>query len=66
MRALRLTEGLQNSKVKERFNFDIPAEIFENAKRFEQNGLIKICDDTISLTAKGFLVSNAVIGSLII
>ncbi|MBQ6264195.1 MAG: radical SAM family heme chaperone HemW [Clostridia bacterium] len=66
MLALRLTEGLQNSKVKERFNFDIPAEIFENAKRFEQNGLIKICDDTISLTAKGFLVSNAVIGSLII
>ena len=66
MLALRLTRGLQNSSVKERFGFDIPAEIFEKAKKYEQNGLVRISGDSISLTPDGFLVSNAVIGNLII
>ena len=66
MLALRLTEGLQNGRVKERYGYDIPAEIFEKAKKYEPCGLVKIRNDSISLTAKGFLLSNTVIGDLII
>ena len=66
MLALRLNEGLQNRKVRERFGFGIPAAIFEKAKKFEQSGLVKIGSDSISLTAKGFLLSNTIIGELII
>ncbi len=65
MLALRLTEGLQDSMAFERFGFHIPERFFEKAKKYEKNGLAEITDNSISLTAKGFLVSNAIIGDLL-
>ena len=65
MLRLRLTEGLKNENVKTRFGFDIPHKMLERARLFERNGLTKVTDSNISLTPKGFLVSNAVISKLL-
>ncbi len=66
MLALRLTEGLQDIRVFERFGFHIPEKIFEKAKKYERNGLMTVDDGSVSLTTRGFLVSNAIIGDLLI
>ncbi len=65
MLRLRLTEGLQNDKMRARFGFDIPHEMLERAGKFEKNGMAKITENSISLTPKGFLVSNAIIADLL-
>lgn len=65
MLALRLGEGLQDGRVFKRFGFHIPSKIIEKAKKYENNGFAVIKDNSISLTAKGFLVSNSIIGELL-
>ena len=65
MLALRLTEGLVFDKYKERFNCSVSDKLIVAAKRLEQQGLCQISDHSISLTVKGFLVSNAVIAYLL-
>lgn len=65
MLRLRLTEGLQNSLVRERFGFDIPQAMFEKAKTFAKNGLAVVDSEKISLTPQGFLVSNSIIAKLL-
>ncbi len=65
MLRLRLTEGLKSENVKARFGFDIPPEMLERAKKFEQNGMAKVTENSISLTSKGFLVSNSIIAELL-
>ncbi len=65
MLALRLSEGLQNKKYKERFGKDIDRSIFKNAGIFANQGLLTVSEDGISLNEKGFLVSNMIISQLI-
>ncbi len=65
MLALRLSEGLQNKKFKERFNKDIDKSIFEKARYFENKGLLTLNEDSIALNEKGFLLSNTIISQLI-
>ncbi len=65
MLRLRLTEGLKSELVKARFGFDIPPEMLERARFFEKNGMAKVTENSISLTPKGFLVSNSIIADLL-
>lgn len=65
MLALRLNEGLVFSSLKERFNRQVSDKFVSAAKQLEKNGLCVVADDSISLTVKGFLVSNSVIAYLI-
>lgn len=64
MLALRLTEGLVFDKFEERFNRPVSKSLITAAKRLEQQGLCVVTDQSVSLTVKGFLVSNAVISYL--
>ncbi len=65
MLRLRLTEGLRNSLVRERFGFDIPQAMFDKAKIFASNGLTVVDNESITLTPKGFLVSNSIITKIL-
>lgn len=65
MLSLRLSRGLIFDEYKARYREEIESELIKKAKRFETAGLV-ICDDKhISLTDKGMLVSNAIIGEFI-
>ncbi len=65
MLALRLTEGLRFDRYQKRFGHTIPDRLVAAAKRLEQQGLCRVSDQAVSLTVKGFLVSNAVISYLL-
>ena len=65
MLALRLTEGLEKNKYKERFGKDIDEGLIKKAHTLEKQGLVTVNTDRISLTVKGFLVSNSVISYLL-
>lgn len=62
---LRLSEGLNFEKYKKRYNKEIPKSFIEKAKEFEAHSLAKVTEQAVSLTAEGFLVSNAIISALI-
>ncbi len=64
MLALRLNEGLQNEKYKQRFGRNIDEALLKKARALEKEGLVRVTTDTVSLTVKGFLVSNSVISYL--
>lgn len=65
MLRLRLSEGLINEDYKKRFGNDIPLKYYENSRKYTKCGLV-ICDKIgIRLTPDGFLVSNALILSII-
>lgn len=66
MLALRLSEGLCEDLTRERFGFDIPKEIYRKAEFFKKHGCINISEKGISLTPKGFLLSNGIISELIL
>lgn len=61
MLALRLSTGLDMSKYPK-----YKSRVLSKAKPLERCGYLNIVQDTISLTAKGFLVSNAIIETLIL
>ena len=63
--ALRLCEGLSNERYKARFGKDLPLSYFEKAKPLEKAGLVTVDNDKISLTTKGFLLSNAVTAQIL-
>ncbi len=65
MLRLRLTEGLTNGGVFSRFGYEIPPEMKEKARFFAENELIRLTDNSISLTPKGFLLSNLIISELL-
>ena len=66
MLALRLSEGLIFDEFEKRFKKRIDESIIKKAKSFEKQGLVNVTDNSISLTAEGFLVSNAIISDLIL
>lgn len=65
MLALRLTEGLRESKVQARFGHKIPDEMRKKAKIFVQNGYMTADEDRIALTRNGFLLSNAILAEIL-
>lgn len=62
---LRLSEGLNFKKFIERFGYSVPEKLIFKAKELEKHGLLTVDEDKISLSVKGFLVSNSVIASLV-
>lgn len=65
MLRLRLARGLREDEVKKRFSRSIPDEFYEKARFFASKGIMRLFDDGFALNAKGFLISNAVIGSFL-
>ena len=62
---LRLSDGLREDSVFERFGYHIPDGIKKAAERLEGFGLLIYDDRGIRLTRKGFLLSNSVIAELL-
>ena len=65
MLRLRLTEGLTEEAVRERFGFSIPVKMRDAAKEFQRMGLTVVDGNGIRLTRRGFLLSNVIIGKLL-
>ena len=65
MLALRLTEGLVFKQYQDRFGQTVSDKMISAAKKLEQQGLCIVNESAISLTVKGFLVSNNIISDLI-
>lgn len=65
MLSLRLSEGLTEKGFYERYKKNIPNEIYKKAVPLEKSGLLKITEKGISLTEKGFLLSNSIITELL-
>jgi oxygen-independent coproporphyrinogen-3 oxidase len=65
MLALRLTEGLVFERYRERFGDDLGERFFRAARVLDKEGLVKLTPSSLSLTVKGFLVSNSVIAYFI-
>lgn len=66
MLALRLSEGLIFSKACERFGKVPEEQLIKKAQALEKQGLVRTHSDGISLTRKGFLLSNTVISKLLL
>ena len=65
MLALRLNEGLVFERYRERFGEDIPDRLIKNAEQLQRAGLVSVTPSSLSLTLRGFLVSNSVIAYLL-
>lgn len=65
MLSLRLSEGLTRKGFYERFKKELPEELFKKALPLEKSGLLKITKEGLHLTAKGFLLSNSIISTLL-
>lgn len=66
MLRLRISDGLVNEGYEKKFGTSIPKEYFRKAKKFEDFGLVKINENNLALTPKGFLLSNKIISDLIL
>lgn len=66
MLALRLCEGLREDACRARFGHSIPPQVRRKAVPLERVGYCRVTPEGISLTRAGFLVSNAVIGELLL
>ncbi len=65
MLRLRLKEGLSVTKLTELYGDKYAKKIIKKAPLFKEQGFINFDGETISLTNKGFLLSNAIIAELI-
>ncbi len=65
MLGLRLTHGISDSEYKKLFGEKIPESIIKKARDFEKQGLMTVSGANISLTKKGFLVSNYIIAEIL-
>lgn len=65
MLRLRLSEGLTERGMMQKFGHGIPKDISSKAKKFEEFGLCKYDKMGVSLTGKGMLVSNAIISEFL-
>lgn len=65
MLRLRLTEGLDLAAARDAYGIE-PHTILQKAKPLQGRGLLQTDGLTISLTPEGFLLSNAVIGTLLL
>lgn len=65
MLGLRLTEGLNEDKVFEKFGYLIPNKIYEKSKIFIDNGYMTKTENGLALTRKGFLLSNSILSVIL-
>ncbi|MBR6531005.1 MAG: radical SAM family heme chaperone HemW [Clostridia bacterium] len=65
MLRLRLADGLVFDEFSRRFGERFPEEIIARARTFEKQGLVAVSENSMHLTRRGFLLSNAIISSLI-
>ena len=65
MLKLRLKEGLNIKKITEKYNVKPSDKLFKLLDKLQQNQLIDLKDDTISLTPQGFLISNTIINYIV-
>ncbi len=66
MLRLRLAKGLENRLVQERFGHPIPAAFYSRCIPFAERGLLHADDIGIRFTKEGFLLSNTLIGAILI
>lgn len=64
MLALRLSRGLVFEEYESRFGEKFPKEKLELAKELQKHGFLEADEKRISLTEKGFLLSNSIIARL--
>ena len=64
MLSLRLSRGLIFEEYERRFRKEYPKEKLKKAEEFQKNGLLEVDDKKISLSEKGFLLSNSIISEL--
>lgn len=65
MLSLRLKEGLNLQKLKNRYNYSLNKKFEYRLNKLKTENLIDFTDDIVSLTKEGFLVSNTIINYLI-
>ena len=65
MLRLRLKDGIIFSEFSKRYGKELSSEIIKKAKLFQKQGLIRVTEESISLTRVGFLLSNTIISELI-
>ena len=65
MLALRLSKGFSLEEYKARFSVDFLEGKEDSVKRLSDLGLLKILNNRISLTEKGFYVSNSILAELL-
>ncbi|HOO25689.1 MAG TPA: radical SAM family heme chaperone HemW [Clostridiales bacterium] len=65
MLRLRLTEGISEKDTIKRFGHGFPESMIRKAKDLSSTELLDFTGDTISLTPKGFLLSNSIISELL-
>lgn len=66
MLGLRLSKGIGREEFSKRFGRRLPESFIGKARELASFGLIKTDEDRVSLTEKGFLVSNSVISELLL
>lgn len=62
---LRLVEGLNENKVLERFGHKIPQALYKKSQIFIDNEYMTENDNGLSLTRKGFLMSNTILAEIL-
>ncbi len=62
---LRLVEGLNENKVFETFGHNIPNELYEKSRIFIDNGYMTKTEKGLTLTRKGFLMSNTILAEIL-
>ncbi len=65
MLSLRLREGLSLDYLKEEYDYDLSKNLIRALNNLSNEGLVDFTNNTLSLTKKGFLVSNLVINYII-
>lgn len=62
---LRLVEGLNEDKVFEIFGHSIPNKLYEKSRIFIDNGYMTKTERGLTLTRKGFLMSNSILAEIL-
>lgn len=65
MLRLRLKEGLNLATLESRYGKTLSAHTLRKINVFEKNGLVATNNNCVSLTNKGFLLSNAIISEIL-
>lgn len=65
MLRLRLASGIDISEYEKLYGEAFPKTAMEKCRQLQQLGLMKINENAVSLTPKGFLVSNSIIGKIL-
>lgn len=63
---LRLKEGIDLLEIKNKFHIDLYSDKKTIIDKFINNNLARLDDNRLSLTTKGFLLSNYIIGEILV